>query len=119
MRFMGLVKTNEDQGEVPQALTEAMGKFIEKTMKAGQVMDTGGLAPSAASRRVRLSGGRVAVVDGPYSETKEIVGGYAIFDVSSLDEAIRITRDFLELHVTYWPGWEGECELRQIFGPED
>jgi hypothetical protein len=80
---------------------------------------SGGLAPTAASTRVRLSGGKVTAIDGPFTEAKEVVGGYAVFDLKSKKEAIEGALRFMELHKKYWPGWEGETEIRQIFGPED
>lgn len=119
MRFMSLVKAAENQGTPPQALMDAMGQLIEQSMKAGSLIDTGGLAPTASSTRVRLSGGRLTVVDGPFSETKELIGGYAIMEFNSQEEAIEAAKQFLELHTTHWPEWEGECEVRQIFGPND
>ncbi len=69
--------------------------------------------------RVRLSGGRLTTIDGPFSETKDVVGGYAMYEVPSKDEAIAAARRFLELHQQHWPGWEGEVEIRQVVGPED
>ncbi|HTE85942.1 MAG TPA: YciI family protein [Dehalococcoidia bacterium] len=119
MRFMSLVKGAENQGTPPQALMEAMGELIEKSMKAGVLIDTGGLAPSAMSTRVRLSGGRYTVVDGPFAETKELVGGYAIMELNSREEAIEAAKEFLDLHTAHWPEWVGECEVRQIFSPND
>jgi hypothetical protein len=103
----------------PQALMDAMGPFIEKYMKAGVVVDTGGLAPTSDSTRVCVSGGRVTVVDGPFSEAKEMVGGYAVLECPSKEAAIEITKEFLALHATHWPEWVGESEIRQAFGPND
>ena len=119
MRFMSLVKSAENQGTPPQALMDAMGHLIEESVKAGILIDTGGLAPTAMSTRVRLSGGNLTVVDGPFSEAKELVGGYAVMDFNSKEEAIEAAKQFLELHTKHWPEWEGECEVRQIFGPND
>lgn len=119
MRFMFLVKATEDQGNPPQALMDAMGPFIEKAMQAGTLIDTGGLAPASASTHVRISGGRISVLDGPFGEAKEVVGGYAIMELNSKEEAIEAAKDFLELHKTHWPAWEGESEIRQVFGPND
>jgi hypothetical protein len=119
MRFMTFIKGAENQGNPPQALMDAMGTHIEKAFRSGILIDTGGLAPVSAGTRVRLSGGRIGVVDGPFSETKELIGGYAVLECASLEEAIEATRQFLDLHRTHWPEWEGECEIRQIFGPND
>jgi len=119
MRFMFLVKADENQGTPPQALMDAMGPYIEEAMKAGTLIDTGGLAPGAMSTRVRLAGGNLTVVDGPFSEAKEVVGGYAVMEFNSKEEAIEAAKQFLELHIKHWPGWEGASEVRQIFGPND
>ena len=119
MRFMFLVKSAENQGNPPQALFDAMGKFIEQGFKSGALIDTGGLAPEAMATQVRIADGYVTVTDGPFSETKEVVGGYAIMQFNSKDEAIAAAKDFLELHRTNWPEWKGASEVRQIFGPND
>jgi hypothetical protein len=78
-----------------------------------------GLQPSSAGARVRLQAGKITVMDGPFTETKEIVGGYAIMDARSHDEALDLARRFMELHLKHWPAFEGECELRPFeAGPE-
>ena len=120
MRFMMLVKHAEKySGPPPKELMDAMAKLSEEAVKAGTMIASGGLAPTAASTRVRLSGGKVTALDGPFTEAKEVVGGYAVFDLKSKKEAIEGALRFMELHKKYWPGWEGETEIRQIFGPED
>jgi len=119
MRFMTLVKSSEECGPPPQALMEAIGKLSEDATKSGALLETGGLAPMAISNRVRVSKGKILVLDGPYAETKEVVGGYAVFEVESKQEMIDATVKFMELHRDHWPGWEGETEIRQVFGPED
>ncbi len=119
MRFMSFVKSAENQGTPPQALMDAMGQLIEQSLKAGTLVDTGGLAPSSTSPRVRLSGRQITVLDGPFSEAKEVIGGYAVMEFSSQEGAIEAAKEFLELHRKYWPEWEGECEIRQVFGPND
>jgi hypothetical protein len=120
MRFMMLVKSAEkNSGPPPKELMDAMAKLSEEAAKAGTMIASGGLAPTAASTRVRLSGGKVTAIDGPFTEAKEVVGGYAVFDLKSKKEAIEGALHFMELHKKYWPGWEGETEIRQIFGPED
>ena len=81
---------------------------------------TGGLYPAATGARVRVSGGKLTVTDGPYAEAKEVVGGFAIFDLKSKEEAVEASKHFMELHRQYWPGWVGETEIRQLFdGPPD
>jgi hypothetical protein len=119
MRFMMIVKSAEKWGFPPKELMDAIGKLSEEAVKAGTMVTSGGLAPTAASTRVRLSGGKVTAIDGPFTEAKEVVGGYAVFDLKSKKEAIEGALRFMELHKKHWPGWEGETEIRQIFGPED
>jgi hypothetical protein len=68
---------------------------------------------------VRLSGGEIKAIDGPFTEAKEIVGGFAILEFPSREEAVKSATEFMGLHKKYWPGWEGETEVRQILGPED
>jgi hypothetical protein len=119
MRFMAMVKTSESYGPPPKALMEAMGKAVSETMKAGTLVETGGLAGTASSSRVRVAGGKLTVLDGPFTETKEVVGGYAILEVKSGEEAKESARWIMQLHLDHWPGWEGECEVRQIMdGPD-
>jgi hypothetical protein len=115
MRFMTMVKAAENSGPPPQALMQAIAKLGEEAAKAGVLVETGGLLPSAMGARVKVSGGRLAVVDGPFTEAKEVVGGYAVYDVESKEEALQWTQRFMQLHIDHWPGWEGETELRQIF----
>ena len=119
MRFMMIVKHAENQGAPPKELMEAIGKLATETMKSGAMIGNGGLNPSALGSRVRLSGGRVTVSDGPFTEAKEVIGGYAQFEFKSKEESIESAVGFMELHKKYWPGWEGETEVRQMYGPED
>jgi hypothetical protein len=120
MRFMMMVKHPENySGPPPKALMDAMDQIIQEAAKNGSMVITGGLAPTAQSHRVRLSGGKISVIDGPFTETKEVVGGFAIMNFKSKEEALQAAKDFLELHRQHWPGWEGESEVRQMFGPED
>jgi hypothetical protein len=119
MRFMMIVKTSESSGRPPQALMDAIDKLGQEANKAGTMVASGGLAPTAVSTRIRLSRGQLSKIDGPFTEAKEVIGGYAIFDLKSKEEAIEGAQRFMELHKKYWPGWEGETEIRQIFGPEE
>jgi hypothetical protein len=119
MRFMMLVKSTENSGPPPKDLMDAIAKLAAETTKAGTMIETGGLAPSAMSTRVRLSQGNITSLDGPFAETRELVGGYAIFEFNSKQEAIESAQEFMELHRIHWPGWEGETEIRQIFTMPD
>ncbi len=119
MRFMMIVKHAEKQGPPPKALMDAIEKLAVEETKAGTMVGSGGLGPTAQGARVRLSGGKVTVTDGPFTETNEVVGGYAQFELKSREDAIESAVRFMELHKKHWPGWEGETEVRQMFGPED
>src|ERR1700722_14687578 len=107
MRFMMMVKTAERSGPPPKELMDAMEKLAEEATNAGEMIETGGLGPTAAGSRVRLAGGKITVTDGPFTEAKEVFGGYAVFELKSKEEAIEWTRRFMELHHKHWPGWEG------------
>src|SRR5882762_6329516 len=119
MKFMMLVKGKENSGPPPKELMDAMAILSQEAVQSGTMLGSGGLAPTAQSTRVRLSGGKLTVVDGPFTEAKEVIGGYAQFELRSKEEAIEGAVRFMELHKKYWPGWEGETEIRLIFGPED
>ena len=116
MRFMSMVKSTEaNAGPPPKALMEAIDQLVQEAAKAGCVMvAAGGLLPTASGARVRLAGAKLIVTDGPFTEAKEVVGGYAIFDVKSKAEMIEWARRFMDLHKTHMPGWEGESEIRQL-----
>jgi len=117
MRFLSLIRVQENTGKQPsERMMSEMGKLMTETKRDGKLLDTAGLAPTASSKRVRLRGGKISVVDGPFTETKEVVGGYAMLDAQSLDEAIALTERFVELHVA--DGWEIDCEVRQLFEPD-
>lgn len=119
MKYMMIVKTKEGQGFPPKELMDAIAKQGEQAVKDGTMLGSGGLGPTAAGARVRLSNGKISVIDGPFTEAKEIIGGYAQFEVKSKEEAVEGAVKFMELHKKYWPGWEGETEVRQMIGPED
>jgi len=114
MRYMMFIKHAEDfrQADVPASLYEEMGKFIEETTKSGNFVSGAGLQPSSAGARVKLKSGKITVLDGPFTESKEIVGGYAIIDAKTREEALAIARRFMELHLKHWPTFEGESEVR-------
>ena len=116
MRFMMFIKHAENftMEDVPPSLFAAMGEFVAEGMKNGMVIDTAGLEPSAKGMRVRLSGGQIKVFDGPFVETKEVVGGYAVIEAKSYDEALDVAKRFMDLHRVHWPAFEGECEVRPL-----
>jgi hypothetical protein len=119
MRFMMLVKSAENRGLPPKELMDAIAKLGEEASQAGTMIATGGLAPTAMSKRVRVSEGKLTTIDGPFTEAKEVIGGYAVFELKSKEEALEGALRFMELHKKHWPGWEGETEIRQIFSLED
>ena len=118
MKFMLMVKANPEYeaGAPPDPrLIEAIGKLAEEQTQQGILLETGGLLPSAKGARVRLSGGKVSVTDGPFAEAKELIGGYAIMKLNSKDEAVAAARDFLKLHEqVLGSSYSGECEVRQM-----
>ena len=114
MPYLSIIRANEQQGVPPEGLMKAMDQYVAKTLKDGTVVTTGGLAPSAAGIRIRIQGGRIVVTDGPFTESKEVIGGYAVIAARTRQEAIRATTEFMQLHVDHWPAWEGECELREL-----
>jgi len=119
MRFLSMVKHTEGKSSPPsKSMMEALGQLLQELAKEGCVMvQSGGLFPTNAGARVRLAGGKVTVTDGPFTEAKEVVGGFAIFDAPSKAEMLKWTIRFMDLHKKHLPGWEGECEVRQIAGP--
>jgi hypothetical protein len=114
MPFLSIVKSSESQGPAPQALMDAMDKLVTESIRNGSVIQTGGLGPSSKGARFRVSKGKLTVTDGPFTEAKEILGGYAVLAANSRAEALENARTFMELHRQYWPAWEGECEVREI-----
>ncbi|MGH8970553.1 MAG: YciI family protein [Actinomycetes bacterium] len=121
MRYLTMIKTDESlpAGPPPPELMAAIAELGEQATKDGTLLDQGGLLPSAAGALVRVSGGKVTVIDGPFTEAKELVGGYAMFQVRSKDDAIEAGRRFMEVHAKHWPGFEGVCEVRQVMEPGD
>jgi hypothetical protein len=116
MKYLMLIKHTESYRNqaIPQALMDAMGEFVNESFKSGVLKDTAGLKPTAEGFRVRSSKNRLTVTDGPFTETKEIVGGYVLVEVASKEEAMKLARDFMELHRLHWPAFEGECEVRPL-----
>jgi hypothetical protein len=113
MRFLSIYKAPETN--VPPTTQEMakMGKLIEEMTNAGVLLATEGCLPSAKGARVRRSGGKLTVTDGPFTESKELIAGFALLNAKSKEEAIELTKRFLEV------AGEGECEVRQIFEAQD
>ena len=118
MRFMILVKAdkNSEAGILPdEKLLTAMGKYNEELAKAGVLLAAEGLQPSSKGARVKFSGDRRAVIDGPFAETRELIAGFWLFQVKSKEEAI----EWVERCPNPFPGRESEIEIRQVFEAED
>jgi hypothetical protein len=109
MKFLSIYKNVERNTPPTQEEMARMGKLVEEGMKAGWLVATEGCLPTSLGARVRRSGSNLTVTDGPFTEAKEVVGGFAILKVNSKEEAIQLTRNFLQV------AGEGECELRQIY----
>jgi hypothetical protein len=116
MRFLSMIRVDENSGQVPsEQLMKDMGKLIDKMTREGVLVHTAGLRPTAEGVRVRLRKGQLSAVDGPFTETKEVIGGFAILQAGSMQEAVELTRRFLKVH---GDTWDIECEVRQLEGPE-
>jgi hypothetical protein len=116
MKILGLLRADEssERGEMPSAdLMQRMGTFMEEVAQAGVLVATDGLQPSVTGKRVKLEDGKVSVIDGPFTESKELVASYALFQVNSMDEAVHWTTRFLDVL------GGGECELRPISEASD
>lgn len=112
MRFLSMIRINENSGQQPsEQLMTDMGKLMEEMTRTGKLVDTAGLFPTSSGVRVRLSRGKLSVLDGPFTETKEVIGGYALLEVESKEEAIELTKRFLQVH---GDEWNIECEVRQL-----
>src|SRR3954453_6055732 len=116
MRCMYIVTSAHPEPPTPQ-LIEAIHKLADREIKAGRMIDSGGLMPLATGAQVRIKDGQLSVVDGPFVEAKEGIGGYAIFELRDKEEALASAREFMQLHKDLMPGWEGTCELRAFAGP--
>jgi hypothetical protein len=118
MKFLMMIKHTEgpQNGPIPQALQDAMGEFVGESFKRGILKDTAGLRPTSEGFRIRSSKNRLKVTDGPFTEAKEVVGGYAMVEVGSREEAMELAQQFMELHRLHWPSFECECEVRPVDG---
>jgi hypothetical protein len=116
MRYLSLIRSAEKHRGAgpPAALMEAMGEFMERSRKDGSLVDTGGLASSKDGFRMRVADGKITTTDGPFTEAKEVIGGWAILAADSHADIVRITTEFVELHRKHWPEFEFECEVRPI-----
>lgn len=123
MRFMMMIKgdKNSEAGVPPSPeLMARVGQVTEEAMKAGVVVETGGLHPSSKGAKIRVAGGKLTVIDGPFTEAKELIAGFAVVEAESKEAAIEHGSRFMQLHAdVLGPSYEGECEVRQMYGPSD
>jgi hypothetical protein len=124
MRYLMIVKGDENfekSGPPPKALIDAIDQLMADMAKTpGKMVSRGGLQHTSKGARVVVRDGKLRVIDGPFSESKEVIGGFAIMDLASKDEAIAESKKLMELHRIHWPGWDGESEIREMFvGPPD
>jgi len=116
MRYISMIRIEENTGKVPsEKLMQDMGKLMDEMTRTGKLISTAGLRPTSEGVRVRLRRGQMSVTDGPFTESKEVIGGYAIVEAASREEAIDLTRRFLAVH---GDEWDLECEVRALEGPE-
>jgi hypothetical protein len=115
MSLVTLDPSKAPAGGPSEELMTEMGKLIEEMTKAGVLLDTAGLRPTSEGSRLRWNRGELSVTDGPFTETKEFIGGYAIIEAKSKEEAIEWTSRFLRIH---GEDWDITCELRQVEGPD-
>ena len=118
MKYLMFIKHSESSRNepIPQGLNDAMGEFVAQGFKDGTLKDTAGLKPTKDGFRIRSSKGKLMTTDGPFVETKEVVGGYAMIEVETEKQAREIARQFMELHRVHWPAFECECEARPLDG---
>ena len=116
MKYLMLIKHEERYRNeaLPQGLMDAMGKFVEESFKNGSLVDTAGLQPSSAGARIRVSRGKAKVIDGPFTESKEIIGGYTLAECKDDQEAFDLARQFVEIHQMHAPEMQVECEVRPL-----
>jgi hypothetical protein len=117
MRYMFLTSGAETGLVPPQRMIDEIERLSEREMAAGRMIARGGLAPTAmGSARLESRRGKLKLTDGPFAESKEVLGGFAIFEFETREEALASLKSFMELHQEHWPEWEGVCEMRPMFG---
>ena len=117
MRFMFLIHSAAEMAPSPE-LAEAMHEMAVQEVAAGRMIYDGGLMPASLGMQLRLKSGKVVVLDGPFAETKEVIGGFAIFELPDMAAAEASARAFLALHQRHAPAWDGVCEIRQLAGSQ-
>jgi hypothetical protein len=116
MRYLSMIRVDETTGQKPsERLQREMGELMEEMFEEGTLIRTAGLRPTSEGFRMRSRYGDLATTDGPFTETKEVTGGYAVIEAGSREEAIELTKRFLEVH---GDEWDIECEVRPLDGEE-
>jgi hypothetical protein len=118
MRYLTILRAAQPTSPPPPELMDAIMKLGAEATAAGALLDTAGLAPSAAGARLRLTAGTLRITDGPFAEAKETIS-YALYQVRSREEAVEWAARFMKLHRDLWAGWEGEADVLKVMGPED
>ena len=113
MKFMFIVQSVNHMTPSLKLFQE-MQRLTKREVEAGRLLDNGALMPMSQGAEVRVAGGRLHVIDGPYAEAKEVVGGYAVFELKDKEEAVASAVEFMQLHKDYLPDWEGTCEVREF-----
>lgn len=117
MRYMFLTSGAEAGLGPPQRMIDEIEALTEREIASGRMLARGGLMPTAmGSARLESRRGKLKLTDGPFAESKEVLGGFAIFEFETREEALASLQSFMELHQTHWPEWEGVCEMRPMFG---
>lgn len=122
MRYMIIVSGSENlaaSGPPPAALVEEIDRLGQELAKKGTMVSFGGLQPTSTGVRMRITNGKIITTDGPFAESKEVIGGFSILNVGSKEEALEEARNFIELHRVHWPRWEGEIEIRLMYEEAD
>jgi hypothetical protein len=119
LKYLSFIRHSESyrQGPPPEPLMKAMGQLVQRMKKDGTLVDTGGLLASKDGFKVRLAGGKLTVTDGPFAESKEVIGGWAILQAKNRRQAVSLAKEFMALHAKHWPEFEGESEVRPMFEP--
>lgn len=118
MRYLALLRATRPTTPAPPELMAAIVKLGEDATASGSLLDSAGLAPTASGARINVSAGDLTVTDGPFAESKEMIS-YAVYEVRTKEEVVAWTSRFMKAHRDLWPGWEGECDILKVFGPED
>jgi hypothetical protein len=117
MRFMFIIHSEANEPPTP-ALIEAMHDLAKREVAAGRMIYDGGLMPPSMAKQLELAKGKLRVLDGPFAETKEVIGGFAVFELPDMEAAVESAQAFFELHRQHAPRWDGRCEIRQIAGSQ-